>query len=59
MSRLSAARITVRRGGRAIVDDVSFDLEDGAFVALVGPNGAGKSTLLSVLAGLMAPTAAR
>jgi iron complex transport system ATP-binding protein len=53
MSRLSASHITVRRGGRAIVDDVSFDLEDGGFVAVVGANGAGKSTLLSVLAGLL------
>ena len=53
MSRISASHITVRRGGRAIVDDVSFGLEDGGFVAVVGANGAGKSTLLSVLAGLL------
>ena len=57
MSRLCAARVTVRRGGRAIVDDVSVDLDGGALVALVGPNGAGKSTLLSVLAGLLRPDA--
>ena len=53
MNRLSASHITVHRGGRAIVDDVSFDLQDGGFVAVVGANGAGKSTLLSVLAGLL------
>lgn len=53
MSRLSASHITVRRGGRAILDDVSVELQDGGFIAVVGPNGAGKSTLLSVLAGLM------
>ena len=57
MSRLSARNVTVRRGGRAIVDDVSFDLQGGGFVAVVGANGAGKSTLLSVLAGLMKPDA--
>jgi iron complex transport system ATP-binding protein len=50
---MSASNITVRRGGRAIVDDISFLLEDGGFVAVVGANGAGKSTLLSVLAGLL------
>ncbi len=53
MTRLAAAHVIVRRGGRAIVDDVSFSLEGGVFVALVGANGAGKSTLLSALAGLI------
>lgn len=57
MSRLTAANLTVRRGGRTILDDVAFEVEDGAFLALVGPNGAGKSTLLSTLAGLLKPDA--
>lgn len=57
MSRLAAVELTVRRGGRAIVDGVSFEAAGGALIALVGPNGAGKSTLLSVLAGLLAPDA--
>jgi iron complex transport system ATP-binding protein len=57
VSRLVATHVSVRRNGRAIVDDVSFDLEGGGFVALVGANGAGKSTLLSVLAGLIAADA--
>jgi iron complex transport system ATP-binding protein len=55
MTMLSARGLTVVRGGRAILDDVSFTLQSGAFVALVGANGAGKSTLLSVLAGLLKP----
>ncbi|WP_372785943.1 ABC transporter ATP-binding protein [Phenylobacterium sp.] len=57
MTRLTAAQVTVRRDGRAIVGEVSVELEGGAFVALVGANGAGKSTLLSVLAGLIKPDA--
>ncbi len=55
MTRLEARGVSVRRGGRAILDDLSCVLEAGSFVAVVGANGAGKSTLLSVLAGLMRP----
>jgi iron complex transport system ATP-binding protein len=55
MTRLAATGVTVERGGRAILGEVSCVLDAGTFVALVGANGAGKSTLLSVLAGLLKP----
>jgi iron complex transport system ATP-binding protein len=55
MSVLDASKICVRRGSRAILDDVSLHAESGDFVAVIGANGAGKSTLLSVLAGLLRP----
>ena len=55
MSILDATRLCVRRGARAILDNVSLHAESGDFVAVIGANGAGKSTLLSVLAGLLKP----
>ncbi len=52
---LIAEGITVRLGGRAVVDGLSVRLEPGQVTCVVGPNGAGKSTLLACLAGLRRP----
>jgi putative ABC transport system ATP-binding protein len=40
----------------AVLRDVTFDIPQGSFVAIVGPSGSGKTTLLGLLAGLDTPT---
>ncbi|WP_395665700.1 heme ABC exporter ATP-binding protein CcmA [Methylocella sp.] len=51
--RLEAFRVSVERGGRRVLNDVSFALESGEMIVATGRNGAGKSTLLRALAGLL------
>jgi NitT/TauT family transport system ATP-binding protein len=46
-------------GTYRVLDDISFSVPAGAFVAIVGPSGCGKSTLLNIAAGLLAPTSGR
>jgi ABC-type sulfate/molybdate transport systems ATPase subunit len=48
---LRCEHLSVRRGHREVVRDVSIELHSGEVVALLGPNGAGKSTLMEALAG--------
>ncbi|WP_084316730.1 ATP-binding cassette domain-containing protein [Actinospica robiniae] len=47
----AALGLTVNAGRRVLLDEVSFALEGGQFLAVLGPTGAGKSTLLKALTG--------
>src|SRR6476660_2656107 len=56
---VSFERISKRFGDFTAVDDVSLDIHDGEFFALLGPSGCGKTTLLRRLAGFETPDAGR
>jgi iron complex transport system ATP-binding protein len=50
---LSVRSLRVVRGGRAVVDGVTFAARLGCITGLLGPNGAGKSSLVKALAGIL------
>lgn len=59
MVAVTASGVTVTRGGRVLLDDVSLEVAAGSIVGIVGPNGAGKTTLLRVIAGDVHPDRGR
>lgn len=46
-----------RRGSQTVpvLEDITFDIAEGEFLALMGPSGSGKSTLLNLIAGIDEP----
>ena len=52
---ITAQELTKRRGGRAVVSDVTFRCQPGTVTGFLGPNGAGKTTTLRMLVGLSEP----
>ena len=53
---IEVRNFTMRYYGPPAVDDISFDIPEGAIVGFLGPNGAGKTTTMRALTGFLAPT---
>src|SRR5437763_11577780 len=49
MGLLALNQVRLRFGGIVALDDVSFDVPQGAIVGLIGPNGAGKTTAFNAI----------
>ena len=48
-------KLSLSFGKRAILDNVSFSLNEGQILGLLGPNGVGKSTIFNLITGLIKP----
>jgi lipopolysaccharide export system ATP-binding protein len=57
--RLQCSGLKKIYGGRTVVNDVGFHVEQGEIVGLLGPNGAGKTTSFRMTCGMIAPTAGK
>jgi ABC-2 type transport system ATP-binding protein len=52
---LEIERLSVRRGGRTVIDNITITIAPGEIVGVVGKNGCGKTTLLACVAGVIEP----
>ncbi|MFI0964841.1 ABC transporter ATP-binding protein [Streptomyces sp. NPDC021080] len=59
MSVIEVSGLRKSYNGRAVVDDVSFTVEEGEIFGILGPNGAGKTTTVECVEGLRVPDAGR
>jgi iron complex transport system ATP-binding protein len=54
---LEIAALSLNYGDRAVLHDISLELNKGEVLAVVGPNGAGKTSLIRAISGVMHPSA--
>jgi zinc/manganese transport system ATP-binding protein len=56
---VSVDALALRFGDRTLWEGLSFDLQQGEFLAVLGPNGTGKTSLIRILLGLLEPSEGR
>lgn len=56
---LTGENLSIERGGRLVLDGVSFGVRSGEALIVTGPNGSGKTTLLRSIAGFLLPVGGR
>lgn len=55
VARLRGEQLTLGYGKYTVAENLTVEIPDGHFTAIIGPNGCGKSTLLRTLSRLMTP----
>ena len=53
MSLVSVQSVSYKYNSESVLENVSFDIEEGDFLGIIGPNGAGKTTLFHCMLGLL------
>ena len=54
-SIISFENVSLSYGSRIILDDISFQINEGEIFGMLGPNGVGKSTIFNLITGLIKP----
>ncbi len=59
MGNLYIKNLTKVYNNKTVLNDISFDVNDGEFLSILGPSGCGKTTLLKILIGIENPTSGK